>query len=468
MGLNKVKNNNIKSRKLRSKLDCNLKKMKQKSHFNENLTIASINIQGMSCDSDKRRNLCSWMKAKNIDFLCVQEWYIHHNDKKFELNEFDGYEAAYCDNNTKTVILYKDTIKINEFKEMKIEYDGFDINWIGMECNDSILFIASLYQRPSKECNFDLDIISKHKKTLINKFKSKKNHFFVINGDFNARCTTWGSSKNEERGEMWFEWNAANGMVTINNGNATHINKSNGKEDVLDLSIVSENLVEFVSNWHIDKYLYEECGISDHYAYCFNLRIKKEEIESYSKYAWQFNDSKNEEFILDLDERLKQWDLKWNKYSKYKCNLTELVKAFSAIIYKSCKSVFGLKEINYKKQTINKLSQMDHLFTQRRSIVNAISKKKKLIKQMIKNGIKNSIKMNRLCKEIERLKKNRNKMNRKIKHKERNLAKKHGESIEELINEAAFKDDKLLYKIYNKLSSSRPVKIKQLRDKITH
>ena len=110
---------------------------------------------------------------------------------------------------------------------------------------------------------------------------------------------------------------------------------------------------------------------------------------------------------------------------------------------------------------------MDHLFTQRRTIVNAISKKKRLIKQMIKNGIKNNIKMNKLCNSIKKLKKNRNKMNRKIKQKERNLAKKHGESIEELINEAAFKDDKLLYKIYNKLSSSRPIKIKQLRDKKT-
>jgi len=90
-------------------------------------------------------------------------------------------------------------------------------------------------------------------KNVMEKIRGNTNQKVVWCGDFNAHNTLWGSVKTDYNGlivEEMLEWGR---LVCINNGNMTRIDVSNGRNSVLDITLVSENLAQ-KCEWTVNKF----------------------------------------------------------------------------------------------------------------------------------------------------------------------------------------------------------------------
>ena len=196
--------------------------------FRDGLKIASINTRGIIASEQKRIDLLNWINLHDLDIICLQEWYLHHDleDIQFDMSRFYGYNKIQSKNNTKTMILYKNILNIIKFDDFEINEEGLDITWIAISSQKRIIVIGSFYHSPSsKSTNYDHITIQIQKIQEILK-KTKKQIIFQINGDFNAKNEIWGSSKTDKRGEFLLEWIAKNNMEFINDGSPTHFNSS--------------------------------------------------------------------------------------------------------------------------------------------------------------------------------------------------------------------------------------------------
>ena len=115
------------------------------------LKIASINIDGLYCNKEKRDKLNEWLICNDIDILCIQEWYKHYNNdtfkKNFPTHQFTNYRIH--NSNYQTAILYKDGFSIHKH-EITHKNDTKDDNklwrtWITIYSSKSALNLGSIY-----------------------------------------------------------------------------------------------------------------------------------------------------------------------------------------------------------------------------------------------------------------------------------------------------------------------------------
>ena len=78
-------------------------------------------------------------------------------------------------------------------------------------------------------------------------------------------CSVWGSSKLDDRCMNVANWSSKNNFIITNDGSPTHCNSTTGKEDAIDLSMVSMGARRFIARRKVRKDLSESFGFSDHY-----------------------------------------------------------------------------------------------------------------------------------------------------------------------------------------------------------
>lgn len=69
-------------------------------------------------------------------------------------------------------------------------------------------------------------------------------------GDFNSHSTVWGSDRTDVNGLVIEELLNEKRLVCLNDGSYTRINVNDGKESVLDLTLVSSNMAARC-NWSV-------------------------------------------------------------------------------------------------------------------------------------------------------------------------------------------------------------------------
>ena len=197
--------------------------MNYKEVYLHNLKIASLNVDGIYSNLEKRKNLNKWMINNNIDIMCIQEWYKLHSDEniQFPKNEFPDYNI-YTNNTLSTAIIYKQTLNVlcHNFKNNNDSL--LSRVWISVFSNKSVLNIGDVYYSPnSKEEN--IDILSNDINNIKTLNKNYKN-YFLINGDFNIHSSIWDHSNNFEednKSEMMETWLIDNNFNVLNNGMPT-------------------------------------------------------------------------------------------------------------------------------------------------------------------------------------------------------------------------------------------------------
>ena len=155
------------------------------------LSVASINVGGITSEPDKRVQLSAWVNAHSTDIVCMQEYYVRHKHSKveFDMNNFNNYDLVLNNNNTKTIILIKKEIQHEKIDDLYCNIDGIDCIWLAIFSCKYIIIIGSIYHSPDRKYdNIDLDCIYEHMECIKERFKNrKKKIIFYLNGDFNAK-----------------------------------------------------------------------------------------------------------------------------------------------------------------------------------------------------------------------------------------------------------------------------------------
>ena len=198
------------------------------------------------------------MVKNDIDVLLIQEWYLHHKygKVKFDMTLFDGYRLIDNEKNTKTLILHKNQLVVEDFSNLNCNEEGIDITWIAIKTKKMSMGIGSFYHRPGNDADkIKYDNLCNH----LNYIKQKcncKNMCYFIGGDCNGKNVNWGSTTTDNRGKYIIDWMVDKNLDFINDGSSTHKNSTTGKEDVLDLSLISMDQIKLVTNWYVKKDIY--------------------------------------------------------------------------------------------------------------------------------------------------------------------------------------------------------------------
>ena len=88
---------------------------------------------------------------------------------------------------------------------------------------------------------------------LVREAKQRGNEV-LVGCDANSHHITWGSTNINKRGQALVEYLNTNDLITLNIGNkATFVNKI--REEVLDITICSENLINDVHEWRVSSFV---------------------------------------------------------------------------------------------------------------------------------------------------------------------------------------------------------------------
>ena len=211
----------------------NLDGKNPKIKFQLGLKIASLNVRGLIHYHSQRLALYLWMVKNDIDIMLLQEWYLHHRfgSRKFDMTLYNGYRLIDNERNTKTLILHKSQLMVEDLSNLICEEDGIDITWCAIKTKRLSMAIASFYHRPGNEADkIKYDIIYNH----MNQIKRSCNYndlCFFIAGDFNGKNVNWGSTITDDRGKYIIDWMVDKNLDFINDGSFTHKHSTTGKED---------------------------------------------------------------------------------------------------------------------------------------------------------------------------------------------------------------------------------------------
>lgn len=88
----------------------------------------------------------------------------------------------------------------------------------------------------------------------------------IVGADANAHHVCWGSKDINKRGMYLLDYLQTTDLVTINRGNKpTFVIKN--RQEVIDITFVSQNLLNSISNWHVS----DEISMSDHMYIMFEV-----------------------------------------------------------------------------------------------------------------------------------------------------------------------------------------------------
>ena len=208
--------------------------------FKRGLKVGNINVRGIVSNANKRTELNHWIELNDLDVICIQEWYVPHdkqvsenkndesenddsidydtfenerkNDRKYltitlDMAAFQRYEKI--ETNTKTLILYKSSLKVVRFDLLnEISIMGLDTTWIGIETNKSVFIIGSVYHSPSYNCDYEEIVLQWN--NIKNVCRHYNRNTTIITGDFNSKNQFWGSTITDNRGINSSDW-----MVTM-------------------------------------------------------------------------------------------------------------------------------------------------------------------------------------------------------------------------------------------------------------
>ena len=439
-------------------------------------SVASVNARGLTADADKRVQLSAWMNAHSTDIMNLQEYYVHHEHSKveFDMSNFKNYDIVYNKYNTKTVILLKKEFQHEKIDDLYCKIDGLDLSWLAIFSHKHIIIIGSIYHSPHRDYdNIDLTIINEHMEIIYNRYKNnKKKIIFYINGDWNAKHLMWGSTETDHRGLNLANWMARSNMDFVNDGSYTHIG-NNGKEDAIDLSIISNEGKRFISRWKIHKDLSVINNWSDHYIMETLIDLNPIVYDIPDRVTWNFDEDLIDDFKKNIKSKMIIWRLYYNDLYMDKTKLNQLAELFQLLFVQSCTEVFGFKYYNsnnfnwVSKKVMNLIEQRKKIKNQLSHLIAQLKRKSKAMITTITQLFNSNI-PRRLKKYWKSLKNRIHKLDKKIHKNKQDSILTSTAKIEKLINKDGAKNDKVFWSISNKLTYSKSNTIPPQRDKKTN
>lgn len=238
--------------------------------------IISFNIQGFS--SHKHVEIKHLLDNNpQIDILCLQETKFIENyvrtipgfrsEFKFfsgpntPKNNIAGGLAIYIKNSINYEVITVDN-PTNDQGEVI-----FEVQAIKIHTNGPPFTLVNLYSRGADQLSLS--------KIIAPLTQDNNLQECVITGDFNAHHQLWGSSYTNKRGRDIWKWLENNGLVLMNDGTPTRLDKWRGIYSCIDLTLATPKLSASLA-WGI---LDDNMG-SDHFPQFITINSKIPEKES--------------------------------------------------------------------------------------------------------------------------------------------------------------------------------------------
>lgn len=207
------------------------------------------NINGIYSHSNELKTLICDL---NPEILAIQETHLrtHHS---FNLRNYSSYRFDFPGGNKAcggTAIFVKNSITSSP---LNITMGNLQANAVTIETPNfcsSKLSICNIYIPPHQD-------ISVHE--LDHLFSQIPKPYIVL-GDFNAHSRTWGSSINNNRGNIIDKFLLKSDTFLLNRKKPTHFNISNGTYSNIDLAFCSPNISHLL-NWNP----HDDLHFSDHF-----------------------------------------------------------------------------------------------------------------------------------------------------------------------------------------------------------
>ena len=240
-----------------------------------------------------------------------------------------------------------------------------DITWCAIKTKKMVLGIGSFYHRPGREADkVKYDNVCNHLNTIKQRCNCKIISYF-IGGNFNGKNVNWGSTETHDRGKYVIDWIIDKNLDFINDGSFTHKNSTPGKEDVLDISLISIDQIKLVTNWSVKKdinYILKDKKknkkndnnfnqhqqqqqngnnsiLSDHHAIVTDLHFDPICNETPVSLTWNFKTEKIKEFKNTLSKYMEEWKLQYELY-QHDNNYVDSLTDFFQFYFSKLVSIF--------------------------------------------------------------------------------------------------------------------------------
>ena len=164
-----------------------------------------------------------------------------------------------------------------------------------------LVVITSIYSH--KECTDSVH----PKLTALAKYTIRRKAELLILSDSNAHQRVWGNYYDDAKGDILLAFSMRFGLNILNRGALpnTYTYKQGSRQSIIDLTLCTNNLTEFISQWHVSK----KISSSDHELIEFIVSIKPTFLppkRNLKKGDW----NKFQTLVEDYDYTPpKQWDL---------------------------------------------------------------------------------------------------------------------------------------------------------------
>ena len=341
---------------------------------NNYLSVYHHNIRGIRSKLDQ---LNMFLKEEKPDVFCFNETYLKPS---FKL-QLENYDIIRKDRVWArmggVMIAIKKQIAYIEIKNL-IPDGVHDTEVVAIKLIKENVTIASIYHPKGNPSEVVYD----------NLIKSDNN--LIIQGDLNGKISTYGSSVTNNSGKKIISIIDKLNLTVLNSGDPTHQNDATGALDVIDYSIISNNLTRFDNHMAVSD---EDLG-SDHFI-----------LKSWFKISFD-NYTSNKNVILSLHHKV-NWDeqgnLLKNKFDTFKNNHQQLpynkeyidnmtnfiTQEIQDIISRIPKKEIPLNSIGLPKHVVSKIKEKRKM---RRNYNISRDPKLKSDLNKIKNEIKKEIK----------------------------------------------------------------------------
>lgn len=236
--------------------------LKDKTKRSLKLLVVQINLHHCKAATD---DLHVFMSEEGVDIALIQEPWLRGDKIQGLMSKH--YQLFYSKNDGKirSCILIRKTICNNNTFFLSQYSDG-DVATVELITENSKLILTSVYMPYEKESPPPETV-----RKIVSYAKSTGTSL-VLGCDANAHHSQWGSSDINERGESVFEYLLSTNLIICNQGNHPTF-RNRIREEVLDLTLASNDFKMKVSNWRVSP----KNSFSDHFRILFNINLNLKE-----------------------------------------------------------------------------------------------------------------------------------------------------------------------------------------------
>ena len=218
------------------------------SNKTNKVKVCSINICGMS---DKSRiALDHYVNAEKFHIVTIQET-IRNDSQSLHLTNMSGISDSNSSKNRGAALYVNKIHNLTKLKKIDDISKNIDTTRGFAVINNRKYILGSVYVKLNQPNAIEQVIQMLNKShNLMNKFKASG---IIVSGDFNARHVSWGDETNNEYGDKLVTNLDSCKFSVLTSESPTFL--AGKGSSIIDLTIISNNLVEKVESCHTDTFV---------------------------------------------------------------------------------------------------------------------------------------------------------------------------------------------------------------------